>query len=303
MVHPARFAGITAAVLVLLAGAASTARAQTQNADGGSAAPRRGEISIAYETPKNPAHQKVYELIRERRTLETLQLLLSPFRLPVDLELKTVPCDGVVDAFFYRKGDRREIRVCYEFLQEIMQAVPNEPTPAGVTPQDALIGPLFLVLMHEAGHAIYDIFKVPILGNQEDAADLFAIYAMLQFGGQHAFRLIRGAGYSYKRMLEAFRDRPQVSLPLTAFSSEHSRPEQRFFNLACMAYGYDAKLFAEMVDQGFLPEKRAKTCKGQYGDIAFAMDQLIVPHVDKALARQVLDRRWPDEETPATGAR
>jgi hypothetical protein len=30
---------------------------------------------------------------------------------------------------------------------------------------------------------------------------------------------------------------------------------------------------------------------------------LIVPHVDKALARQILDRRWPDEETPATGAR
>ena len=261
--------------------------------------PPQGSISIAYETPKNPEHQKVYALIKELRALEILKGLLAPFRLPVDLEIKTVGCDGVANAFFDRTGGQRSIRMCYEFLQVMMQDLPNETAAEGTTRNDELIGQLSLVLLHEAGHAIYDIFEVPILGSQEDAADQFASYVMLQFGGERAYRLIRGAAYSFKPIVAKLKDKPDVTLPLTAFSSDHSRPEQRFFNLACSAYGYDAKLFASLVDDEWLPEKRAKRCKAEYADLTFAMRRLVGPYVDKALARKVLDTKWLSEESPA----
>jgi hypothetical protein len=269
-------------------------------AAGPAAEPQHERISIAYEPPKNPEHQKVYELIRERRALEILKGILSPFRLPVDLEIKTVGCDGVANAFFDRKGNQRTIRMCYEFLQVMLQELPNED---GASRNDALIGQLFLVLLHEAGHAVYDIFEIPILGSQEDAADQFASYVMLQFGGERAYRLIRGAAHSFKRIIARLKDKPDVTLPLTAFSSEHSRPEQRFFNLACSAYGYDDKLFASVIDEEWLPEKRARRCKAEYADITFAMRQLVGPHVDKALAKKVLETKWLSEESPAAGAR
>jgi len=255
-------------------------------------------ISVAYEAPKNPEHQKVYELVKERRVLESLKGLLAPFRLPVDLEIKTVGCDGVANAFFDRKGKRRTIRMCYEFLQVMLDELPNE-SAEGTTRNDALIGQLFLVLLHEAGHAIYDIFEVPILGSQEDAADQFANYVMLQFGGERAYRLVRGAAHSFKRIIAKLKDKPDVTLPLTAFSSEHSRPEQRFFNLACSAYGYDAKLFASVIDEEWLPEKRAKRCKAEYEDLTFAMRRLVGPYVDKAMARKVLDTKWLPDDSPA----
>ena len=257
--------------------------------------PQHDPISIAYEPPKNPEHQKVYELIKERRALEILKVLLAPFRLPVDLEIKTVGCDGVSNAFYDRKGKQRTIRMCYEFLQAMLDELPNEE---GTARNDALIGQLALVLLHEAGHAMYDIFEVPVLGTQEDAADQFAVYVILQFGGERAYRLIRGAAHSFKRIIADIKDRPAVTLPLMAFSNDHSRPEQRFFNMACIAYGYDPKLFASVIDEEWLPEKRAGRCKAEYADLTFALRQLVGPHVDKALARKALDTRWIPEERP-----
>jgi hypothetical protein len=256
---------------------------------GAPAAPPHERISIAYEAPKNPEHQKVYELVKQRRVLEILKGILSPFRLPVDLEIRTVGCDGVANAYFDHKGGQRTIRMCYEFLQVMLQELPNEE---GATRNDALIGQLFLVLLHEAGHAIYDIFEVPVLGSQEDAADQFAGYVMLQFGGDRAYRLIRGAAHSFRRIIARIKDRPDVTLPLTAFANEHSRPERRFYNLTCSAYGYDEKLFASLVDDEWLPESRARRCKAEFEDIRFALRRLVGQHVDKAVARTVIETRW-----------
>ena len=249
-------------------------------------------IHIAYEAPKNPEHQKVHDLIKERRALEILQDIFSPFRLPVGMTIKTVGCDGVSNAWYQRIGRQPTVSLCYEYLQEIWQSMPKETTPAGITPSDALVGQLFLVIAHEIGHAIFDIFDVPILGRQEDAADQFAAFVMLQFGGDRAHRLVMGAAYSYKAYIKDYKQKPNVTLPLAAFSSDHGSPEQRFYNLLCTAYGYDAKVFADLVDQEYLPMTRAKKCLYEYKDLDYALGQVLRPHIDLAMAKKVLETQW-----------
>ena len=54
------------------------------------------------------------------------------------------------------------------------------------------------MFLHETGHAVFDILKVPVFGREEDAADLFSAYIMLQFGKEDAHRLILGSAYQYK---------------------------------------------------------------------------------------------------------
>src|SRR5580704_6811533 len=39
-------------------------------------------IRVEYAPPQNPDQQKVYDLVKEHRVLETLQQILSPFRFP-----------------------------------------------------------------------------------------------------------------------------------------------------------------------------------------------------------------------------
>jgi hypothetical protein len=256
---------------------------------------KSNRITLQYEPPKNPAHQPLYEMLKQRRVLEKLQEIFSPFLLPVELTFKTVGCDGVSNAWY----SRPTVNICYEYLAEIQRDMPMETTPAGVTPADAVLGQFFYAVAHETGHAMFDLLSVPIFGYQEDAADQFAVYIILQFGKADARRLILGAAHSYRKYVQ----NPTVTAPLTAFSDEHSPPAQRYYNLLCLAYGADRVLFADFVDKNYLPKERARLCRRQYGELVYAFHQLIGPHLDKQLAKQVMDTSWLPADNMPNGTR
>jgi hypothetical protein len=97
---------------------------------------RTNRIRIEYYPPKNPALQPVYQRMKERQALEKLQQLFSPFVLPIDLTVKAGDCGGVSNAWY----DRPAVSICYEYLNEILQSIPKETTPEGITPADAMMG-------------------------------------------------------------------------------------------------------------------------------------------------------------------
>jgi Putative metallopeptidase len=246
-------------------------------------------VQVAYIPPKDPAHQPIHDLLRERRTLEKVQEFFSPFRLPRSLLLKLEGCDGVANAWY----DGEAVTICYEYLDEFRRNAPKETTSAGITPQDALVGPFLDVVLHEMAHALFDILQIPVFGREEDAADQFSAYVLLQFGRDDARRLIGGAAYVYKGDMQA----GSVTLELKAFSNEHGTPAQRFFNLMCIAYGADAELFADVVEKGYLPPERAEMCEGEYDQVAHAFEKLIEPHLDWAMARKIQPKKWLRELT------
>ena len=249
--------------------------------------PQPQRILAEYVQPTNPAHQHLYERVKERRVLEKLQEIFGPFRLPVDLTFKTVGCDGKSNAWYQHPT----ITLCYEYLDDILKSIPKETTPAGVTPMDALDGQFFYVVAHEFGHAVFDLLDIPSFGRSEDVADQFSTYIMLQFGKDEARRLVSGAAYSYRNFVQS----SASIVPLQAYSDLHGLPAQRFFNLLCMAYGADPILFADVVEKKYLPKERAADCNREYHQVAYAFQQLIHPHVDRELARQVMDKTWlPD---------
>ena len=253
---------------------------------------KKGTIQISYEVPKDPALQTVYETVRKANALEMLRLVFVSFRLPEDLYIKAVSCDGVPNAYFFRENDKPTIRICYEYLKSVRDMLPKETTPEGITPREALMGQFLFTAAHEFGHAVFDIYNLPVLGRQEDAADEFATYFLLQFGGERAHRLIRGAAYAYYHDVNSTKDTRKVTVPIAAFSSDHGTPEQRFYNLVCIAYGDDPKIFAAVVERGYLPERRAKVCKYEYSNLKFAIKTLVSPHVDQQLAEAVMAVGW-----------
>ena len=284
----ARIAFAAVAAGLVLAAANGEAEARQTRSGAGQKADR---IDIRYVAPKSEEHQPLYKLLKESRALEKLREILKPLRLPHRVLLETRGCDGISNAF----SNEDSVIVCYEFIDNIWKNVPAKTTPAGVSPIDALIGPLLDVFLHEAGHVVFNALKIPLFGREEDAADQFSALIMLRFNKDEARRLILGSAYQYKGDLSS----PTVAIARQKFADEHGTPAQRFFNLLCLAYGADPKLFADVVERNFLPEGRADICELEYIQVSHAFNTLIGPHIDKALARKFHKRWLPPIETKA----
>jgi Putative metallopeptidase len=245
------------------------------------------KVSVIYGLPKDPEHQPIYEHLKELRFLEKLQEFLSPFQLPRTLFVKVQDCEGDANAFY----EYDVITVCYEYIDQLWKDIPLEKTPAGVTAVDALVGPLFDTCLHEFAHAMFDMLKVPVFGREEDAADQTSAYIMLHLGKIEARRLIGGTAYAYKAEAEA----AIAPTAVKQFGDAHGMPAQRFYNLLCIAYGADAQLFGDMVEEAHLPRERTDNCKDEYRQVAHAYEKLIGPHIDRDLAKKLFDKNWlPD---------
>lgn len=266
----------------LLATLAAPANAQNQTG--------QGKIVIDYNAPTNPAHQPVYQLMKERRALESVQELFSPYRLPRDLTILTKTC-GMNNAWYHRPA----VTLCYEYIDDFLTSLPKETTPMGVTQSDAVLGQFLYVAGHEMGHAMFDYLNVPLFGNTESAADHFSAYLMLSFGKEDARKLILGAAYAYQNYMKG----TTVKAPLQAFSDVHGAPMQRYYNLLCMGLGADAQTFSDVVEKGYLPRERARNCGLEFDEVNYAFSQTVAPFIDKSEAaksnaaiQKVLNQRW-----------
>jgi hypothetical protein len=248
-----------------------------------------GRVSITYVPPENSAFQELYDLLRQRRALERIQEILCPLRSPEELTLKTAECKEV-NSWYRRENFKPTVTICYEFLKRILESLPNENNPDGVTPADAAVGQFFWVTLHEVGHATFDILGVPIFGHEEDAADNFATYILLQFGEGQAHRPIAGAAWAWKAYLGDYKKNPVVPLRLSAFGSDHGLPQERFYNLVCLAFGADGAGCADLAN--YLPPTRAPGCPFEYRTLVRAFEKEITPHIDQEIARRVPDTNW-----------
>jgi hypothetical protein len=235
------------------------------------------QIPIEYAAPTNPAHKEIYEELKADRILERFQDIFRIFPMDKPFGFKLAGCDGEANAWY--DPEDRIITVCYEYIEEVTKFAPTETTPDGVTPDDGLIGPVVETFLHEAAHALFDVYSIPILGREEDAADQVAAFALLQLPDDAARRMIGGVAHNLSA--EAKHDqRSQVK----AYSDEHGLPQQRFYNLLCMAYGAKPQVFGDLVKKGYLPADRADGCDDEYAQVEYAVSTLLGPHMDVAAA-------------------
>jgi len=249
-----------------------------------SSALRVDQFRAVYEAPKNPAHQALYEQLKAARSLERLREFLSFIRLPRVLTLKLAGCDGDDNAAYVPED--LTVTVCYEYLEAVRKIAPTTATLDGVTPENAVRGPLFEVFLHEVGHALFDQLHIPILGREEDAADQFAAFALVHLNRQTARDTVLGVGWMYAQ------EAKEATLSRSDLADVHGFAGQRFYNLLCIAYGAEPRLFADLVEKNYLPAGRADDCADEYGQVAYAIRKLMGPYVDVSTREKIFARDW-----------
>jgi hypothetical protein len=241
---------------------------------------KTGQVQYEYQEPTGPVQERIHDRLRAMHLLEKLSEFLSPLRLPRPLTLKVQGCDGRVNAYYWDY----QVMVCYEYFDFLLSVAPMMPTPEGLDRSQALAGMTADVFLHETGHAVFDMLQVPFLGREEDAADEFSAYLLLQMAKDCARRLILGVAYLGSEQAQRELTKP---VQLSQFADVHELPAQRYFNALCMAYGQDANLFSDAVKYWHLPESRAKNCRYEYLRYQYAFRALIDPYVDHELVEKI----------------
>lgn len=132
-------------------------------------------------------------------------------------------------------------------------------------------------LYHELGHALVDVFDIPVLGREEDAVDDLAVLMML--GEEPSVlrdQMITDAAWYWSYAgaeQEAAGHQP-------AYWDEHSLNQQRFYRAICIAYGSDPDRFAHLAEVAHLPADMQDTCVWQYEAALSAWQTVLSGHVN-----------------------
>jgi len=294
------------AIAALSLAALSTTPATAQNI------PRNERILVDYHDPLDPElvynvdpddtddeTKKLYanyreikavaDRLKERKVLERYAQFLAPLKLRTTLRLIGKQCNQV-NAFFNPREN--SITLCYEYVRSFENGAPRGQTDDGITRDDAIIGGLVATMLHETGHALFHLFKIPVLGREEDGADQIAAYVMLQFGDQVALTTVKGSIWKWRNWGVPVTQESTAFTQQRIFSDTHSTAQQRFNTFLCIAYGGKPATFQSFIDAGYIPKARAASCRGEYQRAERAFIKTILPHIDQDLMNKVRSAQW-----------
>ena len=238
---------------------------------------KKPSFRVVYEDTTKPELAPIAAKMKERRVLEIAAEVLSVVKLPRPVTLKGSSC-GESNAWY--DADTDILTFCYELVADFIKQA-NRSGSFNLTPEQAVLGPFFFIVLHESAHAIFHLLAVPVLGREEDAADQVAAYAAIQFGGEVAERMLRSAAFMYEQDSKARKPGEDD------FSDVHGLDRQRFYNVLCMAWGADPKRYAFAKDLGKLPDERAEGCVDEYQQVRYAVRTLIRKNVDQQQVARV----------------
>ena len=118
-------------------------------------------------------------------------------------------------------------------------------------------------LYHELAHALFDMLNIPVLGNEETAADRTAVFMILYPKDRSQdFEMIEKLAAVSGEWLVEWRERGETGN--IAFWDYHPLEIQRFFEIGCILFGSNPVYLDKLRHEQFLPVERAITCRAEY---------------------------------------
>jgi len=124
--------------------------------------------------------------------------------------------------------------------------------------QDAFVeSNLLSIFYHELGHAVIDVARVPIFGQEEDAADVMSILMIdALFKEQPAQDIAYDAAFGFQAGADDAYE--------PAYWDVHGPDLQRYYTLVCLFYGANPDAREDLAIELGLPEERAIGCEDEF---------------------------------------
>jgi Zn-dependent peptidase ImmA (M78 family) len=184
-----------------------------------------------------------------------IKQLNDQFILPHDIVI-TFRNIGQQNAFY--DYESKNISFGYEFVSAF-ESIFMKEYKSQQEALDATRNAVVFFLLHELGHALIDVYKIPINGNPEDIADNFSINLLTETEGI-SDAAIQGA--SLFQILTKYETEKQMQ-DLQVLDVHLLNP-QRYHNIICKLYGSDPEKYKFLIDQGYLELTPTQDCAREY---------------------------------------
>ncbi len=152
--------------------------------------------------------------------------------------------------------------------------VPSQGARTWVSPLDMdettyVVGNTLLILYHELAHALVDAGGLPSLGQEEDAADDFALVELvvrLQAAANDSAEQAKFRAYGFAFVDLWLKSALETGVPTAGdYFDQHALDLQRHFNSACVLYGGSTHLFGELTKVFELDDEAMRErCRDRY---------------------------------------
>ncbi len=214
-----------------------------------------GDFIVEHVAVDNSHYTEIDRQVKDEKLMEkAADRLNRSLSLPYDITLRSKDC-GEINSFY--NPDDHSVTVCYELMEHFFKIFRS----SGESEQKAyakMFDAVQFVFLHEIGHALIDTYKLPVMGNEEDAADRCSAFINLNELGDEGVRSVLAASDAFA--IEAKNTSPDERNP----ADEHLLQEQRFYNTLCLTYGSNPNKYEYLVSEGYLPKERAVRCPNEY---------------------------------------
>jgi hypothetical protein len=229
-----------------------------------------GSFKVEHIDVTSQEYNEIDRQVRNDKLMEkAADQLNRSLKLPNDITLRTKEC-GKVNAFW--DPSDHSVTVCYELMKHFFGVFRS----AGLTGDKAyekMFDAVRFVFLHEIGHALIDTYKLPVTGNEEDAADRCSAYINLSELGEDGVNAVFAAAEAFQ-----IESKSGSATDKRNLADEHLLQEQRFYNSLCMIYGSNSSKYENIVTKGFLPKERAVRCEAEYQRTSESWKNLIAPY-------------------------
>ena len=147
--------------------------------------------------------------------------------------------------------------------------------------EDFVAANVLSTLYHEFGHALIDITEAPVLGQEEDAADILSVVLLDAFWEEDFAQSVTAYTAMSFELAADEDDEP-------AYWDVHGLDMQRYFNQICLFYGADPDVRAQLAEDFELPEERAETCSEEFDLAADSWAAILEPLESAAAAKSLV---------------
>ena len=234
-------------------------------------------LLINYQAPNNQQDKASLKLLKNESINELVADTINDlFIIPEPLSITYNTQHGPeYDA------ETRRILMPYFFIQEVKQRfIDDNYSESGVPINDAIMDVVIHTLLHELAHALIDIYDLPIVVKEEDAADSLATMLLIEFFEDGQEIAITAAD------LFDLESGNTQSFAEADFWDEHSLDVQRYYNTLCAVYGSAPEDYLELMKDAEFSDEKAEQCIDDYEQLYFSWMTLLKPHLKKTQLRE-----------------